>query len=94
MSCPRAQALVVANRDIMPGDELYVEYGSSYWKKRGVVPGIAPVTQPNDDDDDDDANPLRRGTWPAACAITGFVLLIIAVRFAKRLRSGVMRNEE
>lgn len=34
------KALVVALRDIEPGDELYAEYGSSYWRHRGVtLPG-------------------------------------------------------
>ncbi len=74
---------MIATRTIEPGEELYVEYGSGYWKKRGIMPGTAPKTQPT-------SAPWQRRTttWPAVRAATGLVLLVLAVGFVKRFRRG------
>jgi hypothetical protein len=36
------RALVIALREIEPGDELYAFYGEGYWRKRGLEPPLQP----------------------------------------------------
>ena len=37
------RALVVALRDIEPGEELYVDYGTGYWRRKNGTEAVQPL---------------------------------------------------
>ncbi|GAB5355941.1 hypothetical protein AAMO2058_000248100 [Amorphochlora amoebiformis] len=39
LELPENRAVILATRDIPPEEEVYVNYGEWYWKKRGIPPG-------------------------------------------------------